>query len=413
MKRLLKQLPLILLLTLPLFAAAYAFAEDLRIEHAADISAQLTLLFIVLAAVAMGIYLHRCMKKQPYSYKNASMVGGMIYLIYLIATVFVPVCLLNNDKYKGDLFMYHLMGNVLESVKYFDIGLIPVVALLFISLTASNIALMRHEGKNPRNMLGAFLGAFLLVLSVGNMLLWKHLLEERWVESGGRAFGQVMLRLVPVLTSGLCCYLECLFTGMCICAVAAARRKLAYDQDFMIILGCAIRKDGSLYPLLRGRVDHAEAFARRQHDESGKDLVFVPSGGQGSDECISEAEAMRRYLTDLGISDERILSEDRSSDTRENMRFSKELIEKQGKQDAKIAFSTTNYHVFRAGVYAAEEGLNACGTGSKTKWYFWPNAFVREFFALLHARKWVVLMNVVCIFVFCTAIALVDWHIVL
>ena len=413
MKRFLKQLPLILLLVLPLFLAAYAFAEEMRIERAGDYSAQLTLLLMVLAAAGLGIYLYRSMKKQPYSYKNASMTGGMIYLIYLIAAVFVPICLLNNEKYAGELFMYHLMGNILESVRYFDIGLIPVVALLFISLTASNIALIRHEGKSTRNMLGAFLGAFLLALSVGNMLLWKHLLEEHWMESGGRALAQVLLRLVPVLTSGLCCYLECVFTGMCICAVAAARRKLAYDKDYMIILGCAIRKDGTLYPLLRGRVDHAEAFARRQHEESGKELIFVPSGGQGSDECVSEAEAMRRYLEERGIPEERVLCEDRSSDTRENMRFSKELIEKQGGKDAKIAFSTTNYHVFRAGVYAAEEGLNARGTGSRTKWYFWPNAFVREFFALLHARKWVVLMNVACITALCTVIALVDWKIIL
>ena len=49
-------------------------------------------------------------------------------------------------------------------------------------------------------------------------------------------------------------------------------------------------------------------------------------------------------------------------------------------------FSTTNYHVFRSGVWAALAGLSAEGMGSKTKWWYWPNAFMRETVGLLKNR---------------------------
>ena len=51
--------------------------------------------------------------------------------------------------------------------------------------------------------------------------------------------------------------------------------------------------------------------------------------------------------------------------------------------DAKIAFSTTNYHVYRAGAIAQEQGINVEGIGAKTRTYFWINAFIREFIATI------------------------------
>ena len=135
-------------------------------------------------------------------------------------------------------------------------------------------------------------------------------------------------------------------------------------------------------PLLAGRVDRALAFYRKQLDQTGKAPVFVPSGGQGPDEVISEAESMRNYLVAQGVPAEHILMESRSTSTYENMRFSKEVIEATGRP-GKVAFSTTNYHVFRAGIMARRVKLRAQGMGAKTKWYFWPNADVREFVGIL------------------------------
>ena len=71
------------------------------------------------------------------------------------------------------------------------------------------------------------------------------------------------------------------------------------------------------------------------------------------------------------------------------MRNSADLIrEHAGRPDFKAAFSTTNYHVFRAGVLAEQQGLHAEGIGSKTKSYFWINAFVREFIAAVYSERY-------------------------
>ena len=80
------------------------------------------------------------------------------------------------------------------------------------------------------------------------------------------------------------------------------------------------------------------------------------------------------------------MEEDKSRNTFENMKFSKEKILAK-KPDAKIAFSTTNYHVFRSGIYARRVKMRAVGMGAKTKWYFWPNAAVREFVGVLSRHK--------------------------
>lgn len=128
--------------------------------------------------------------------------------------------------------------------------------------------------------------------------------------------------------------------------------------------------------------------------------TFVPSGGQGPDEVMSEAQSMANYLQEVrGIGPERIACEGRSTTTRENMAFSREVIEGHAGRDANelaVGFSTTNYHVFRGYVSAHQAGMAVEGMGSKTKYYFWPNAFLREFAGLL-AHRWQALFQVYAI----------------
>lgn len=124
------------------------------------------------------------------------------------------------------------------------------------------------------------------------------------------------------------------------------------------------------------------------------------------DEVISEAASMRDYLLTQGIPEDDILMEDKSASTYENMKFSKQVIEEQwhenerikeeqdaaaqkkipGKRPRKV-FVTTNYHVFRSGVIATGVGITAAGVSAPTKWYFWPNAAVREFAGLLSRQR--------------------------
>ena len=97
-----------------------------------------------------------------------------------------------------------------------------------------------------------------------------------------------------------------------------------------------------------------------------------------------ETAANQAFVTKSGIPEEKILVENRSANTFENLRNSMELIRQDTKaDDPKLAFSTTNYHVFRSGVIASRQGIKAEGIGAKTKRYFWINAFIREFIAAL------------------------------
>ena len=185
------------------------------------------------------------------------------------------------------------------------------------------------------------------------------------------------------------CYLEYLLISTVFCAIISTRYKIKTPMDYIIILGCAIRKDGTPTPILRIRIDRAIEFEEEQYKRLQKHAKFVPSGGQGSDEVISEAECMKRCLTERGIPEERILKEDKSVNTYQNVAFSNKVIEADTDdiRKAGVAFSTTNYHVFRGYTLAQKIGMKVRGLSAKTKLYFFPNAFLREFFGLLVEQK--------------------------
>jgi uncharacterized SAM-binding protein YcdF (DUF218 family) len=74
-------------------------------------------------------------------------------------------------------------------------------------------------------------------------------------------------------------------------------------------------------------VDKAIEFWKKQKDQGGKEAVLIPSGGQGRNEPMAEAEAMGRYLRECGIPEQAILQEEKSRNTYQNMEFSKKLID--------------------------------------------------------------------------------------
>lgn len=288
--------------------------------------------------------------------------------------------------------IYKLFNNVINSFDQYifmvsDVGtkmlfaLVPFMLVISIALIISNFRLMRHEGYRPVNTLGIVFGiiwAIYTMLTLGmSTAVWNIF---------SAIPGHFILFECLVYYGG---YFECLFISTVVCAYLSTRFLPPKDRDYLIILGCGIRKDGSLTPLLRGRVDSAVDFAKKQETGNGHKAYFVPSGGQGSDEIISESEAMKRYLLSIGIPEERIIKEDKSTNTFQNMQFSKEVIEDReencgGKmEDKKIGFATTNYHIFRGYVMAQKNGMKAMGISARTKRYFYPNAFLREFAGML------------------------------
>ena len=256
---------------------------------------------------------------------------------------------------------------------------LPALVVFAVAMIVSNIALLFHEQARLKNLLGLLVG---LTLLAGEAL--AIYVQSRNLFRSARAFrAQIVAQNVYCTVFA---YFECMLIGAAACGLLAAKHVPSRDRDFIIILGCGFRKDGSLSPLLRGRVDRALDFWRDQQSQGGRTAVLVPSGGQGSDETMAEAEAMRRYLMEQGVPEDKIMPEDRSTNTFQNMAYSKALTDA-SHPGGKVAFATTNYHVFRSGVWARLAGLEAEGMGARTIWWYWPNAFMRECAGLL-ARRW-------------------------
>lgn len=96
---------------------------------------------------------------------------------------------------------------------------------------------------------------------------------------------------------------------------------------------------------------------------------------------------MKNYALAQEIPEQDILIESNSTNTLENMRFSKEIMDQREPQPYKAIFTSNNYHIFRAGLYAREAQLKADGIGAKTARYYLPNAFLREFIAIVAMKK--------------------------
>lgn len=360
--------------------------------------------FFAIMAVYMIIQFRRYLKQDMYSYSTVFNCGLMILFIGL-ALFFAALSayfILNYQEYQASS-----MSEVATFIVFIIIMVsIPVVLVFSVSMTISNISLIRHEGFRVANSLGIGISIAMILGNVFCLLLLpalRNLSNELFADINSSILGHYVSSSVFTFISSLYIFFEIYLLSTAICALIAAKHRPAYDKDYIIIHGCGIKEDGTLLPLLRGRADKAIEFYHNQLNATGKKAVFIPSGGQGSDEIISEGEAIKRYLLEQGIPAEQIMPETKSTNTLENMKFSKELI---ADSNAKVAFSTTNYHVFRCGILANQAGLKAEGMGSKTKWYFWPNAFIREFVGLIVSQKIKLIILAVIIALICAVAAL-------
>ena len=333
-------------------------------------------LFLLAAVGQLIAALFKQIQYNPYSYNTIYYMGFSLFLL-AVAVMQLRITLLL-VRYPQVYQANEILHILLDSAKNFMYYSSPFLLLFSAALCVSNISLIRHEGRRLVNILGILL-SFLLV--AGLVLLF---LFDRYA-SGSRL--QVMLHdLAANIFAAVYLYFECMLIGAIVADVIAARYEPEPDKDFLIVLGCGFRRDGTPSPLLRGRLDRALRFAEKQEAATGKAPIFVTSGGKGPDEVCSESACMKRYLLEQGVPEERILEEDRSTDTFENMKYSKAQIWKVNPQ-GKVAFATTNYHVFRSGLYARRVKMRAVGMGADTKWYFWPNASVREFVGLLTEHR--------------------------
>ena len=160
----------------------------------------------------------------------------------------------------------------------------------------------------------------------------------------------------------LCALISLVVSGMTQSAPA--------NMDYLIVLGARVEQDGPS-PALTRRLNAAMDYL-----EESPDTLVIASGGQGSDEPMSEAECIRNELVRRGIAAERILLEDKSTDTWENITFSMALMEE---TEASAGVLTNNFHVWRAVKLARSAGLeNAHGVAAKYTGWTLFHYMVRE-----------------------------------
>ena len=155
-----------------------------------------------------------------------------------------------------------------------------------------------------------------------------------------------------------------------------------YDEDCVIVLGAGIRGEWVTYPL-KTRLDRAV-----EYNKKNPDAVIVVTGGQGFGEIVTEAYAMEKYLLSQGVPRDKIIKEEKATSTRENMRFSKVILDEIFDKEYKTVIMTNNFHMYRGVAYAKMEGIgDVTHLGGKIKWYNIIPSYIRESLAIL--KLWV------------------------
>lgn len=325
-------------------------------------------------AVVPGVLFIYSFIKEPRQFRNA------LFLFAALAWSSVLLVLRFNN---------YILGLILIAL----VLLTPFLTIIF--LLINTIVVVKNNGFSLTSMLPLLMAGFLILLIaspaiVNNLdpdthrvvvvLLGLFILESLWFSFTFVAllFYSWIYRILP--------------------------RRRTYD--YIIIHGAGL--DGPRpTPLLAGRIDKALELWNKQH-QHGK---FVVSGGQGADEVVSEAQAMRDYLLEKDVPLDAILMEDKSTTTWENLKYSIGIINNDWtaaagaisanasafssssaastiSADFTTAVVTSDFHVFRCAEYAHNLGLKADGIGSHTKGWYWPTAFIREFIAITKAHLW-------------------------
>ena len=247
------------------------------------------------------------------------------------------------------------------------VGLLIIAVLAFIWFALPLCLAVSLNIGNLTGLAGAtILFVYALFMPKVHRLIaeWSRHKVKKWLVRG--VFGLIGLIAVLVVIESTC--------------MAVAATKKAEAGATVVVLGCRVYGERASLMLVE-RLDAAYEYLVEHED-----AVCVLSGGQGSGETISEAECMYRYLVAKGIDPARLYKEDKSTDTRENLTYSKALIEEEGLNPV-IAIATSEFHEYRAGQIAKSLGMEYGAVSGNTAIWLFPTYYVRELYAIL--AEWI------------------------
>ena len=248
--------------------------------------------------------------------------------------------------------------------------------LVPILLIANGVQLLRREGFSTAHVLSLALG---IVVGVGEIATMLYLL----VLNGANYSDLSIWVLFVGETVFYFCFLVLSFVVYSVFIQIMPHRM---NFQYIIIHGCGLADGERMTKLLSNRVDKAIELYQKCKTKP----IIIPSGGKGADEKLSEAQAMKDYLLARGVPEEQIVLEDRSATTRENLAFSKAIIDARGGAK-RVALVSSNYHIYRCVLLARKVGLQCIGVGAKVALYYWPSALIREFVAVFVTPRFLIL----------------------
>ncbi len=147
------------------------------------------------------------------------------------------------------------------------------------------------------------------------------------------------------------------------------------DLDYIVVLGAQVKENGPS-AVTKWRLEAAIDYLN-----ANPETIAVVSGGQGMNEPAPEAVVMKKYMTEKGIDESRILTEERSRNTAENIEFSAKLFDI---ENDSIGIVTNNFHVYRGVAIAKHFGYkNVCGIAGASSRRYLPNNLLRESVGIL------------------------------
>lgn len=309
------------------------------------------LLFFVSFCIFAGIMLH----------DSRTLLSGTSFLFMMMCLAVFLLFILS--EYAEWLAAHGLVIGILVIMFIMTMGgMMAFSAVLILVLFVEGIRVIRHEGIKPANLLSVLFSVLLCIyLAVWPMIgnLGKNTL-------GTTLYKMISFAAVYVLSLLALYSLSAVFNLF--------HLKKQRNADYIVVLGAGL-VGNKVTPLLAARIEKGIDLLRYNPNAR-----LIMSGGQGPGEDISESQAMAAYAASQGVDTEKIIMEQKSASTQENLRFSRELM---NKQKPEIIIVTTAYHVFRALILAKQQGIKCVGFGAKTKWYFTLNAFIREFVGYL------------------------------
>lgn len=210
---------------------------------------------------------------------------------------------------------------------------------------------------------------------LGFVLLLYGLFYEKWnLWEKNSNLGKLFMRTAKI---GFFVWLIS-FVSVMLLLIQNAAHSPTKNADAVIVLGAGLHGD-KVTETLALRLDKAMEY---YHDNDSP--LIVVSGGQGPQETVTEAFAMKKYLVEHGIPENDIMMEDASHNTRQNFENSKKILDDVFKNSSyKIVYVTNQFHTFRAGLLAKKAGFDADGFGAKDYTYLIPNLYSREYFSII------------------------------